>query len=162
MCLLKLTFKEFIKFKQKKQCRVLITSISTYYSFLPEFTGSVNIRFFCACLVHWTSLYNSSKRFICKSLVELYLNVMYKLFPKEQRSGGGLSSPQNVPMSWLEHLGPSLISMYDPKHDGNSNNPSASCTLFPSCAKITQVHCLPEPQTAGLFELLMNPDVSLA
>ena len=87
---------------------------------------------------------------------------MYKLFPKEQREGGGLSSPQNVPMSWLEHLGPSLISMYDPKHDGNSNDSSASSTLCPSCAKITQVHCRSEPQTAGLFELLMNPDVSLA
>ena len=112
--------------------------------------------------MHCTSLYNSSKRVLRKSLVELYLNVMYKLFPKEQRSGGGFSSPQNVPMSWLEHLGPSLISMYDPKHDGNSNVSRASCTLYPSCAKITQVHCLPEPQTAGLFELLINPDVSLA
>ena len=87
---------------------------------------------------------------------------MYKLFPKEQRTGGGLSSPQNVPMSWLEHLGPSLICMYDPKHDGSSNDSHASCTLYPSCAKITQVHCLPDPQTAGLFELLMNSDVLLA
>ena len=52
--------------------------------------------------------------------------------------------------------------MYDPEQDGNSKDSRTSCTLCPSCAKITQVHCLPEPQTAGLFELLMNPEVSLA
>lgn len=78
--------------------------------FLPELTGSVNSSCFSACAVHCTSLYSSSKRVICKSLVELYLNVIHRLFPKEQRVGGGFSVPQNVPMSWLEHLGPSLIS----------------------------------------------------
>lgn len=129
--------------------------------FLPEFTGSVN-SIFCAgaWLAHCVSLYNSLNRFICKSLVELYLYVIHKLFPKEQRSTGGFSSPQNVPISWLEHLGPSRISKNDPKQDGNTNDSSLSLTLYPSCANSTQVHCLPLPQMAGLFELLINPEVS--
>lgn len=94
--------------------------------------------------------------------MELYLNVIHKLFPKEHISSGGFSSPQNVPIIGLEQLGPSLISMKDPKQERKANDSSVSWTLKPSGANIIQVHCLPEPHNPGLFELVMNREVPFA
>jgi len=84
------------------------------------------------------------------------------LFPEEQISGGGFLSPQNRPINSLEVAELSLISMNEPKQDGNVNTSSVSLTLKPLSADITHVHCLPEPQTAGLSELVINLDVLLA
>ena len=98
----------------------------------------------------------------CKSLVELYLKVIHKLFPDEQIFAGGFSSPQNLPIRALEKVEPSLISRNEPKQDGKVNDSSVSPTLKPLTADIIHVHCLPEPQTAGLFELVMDRDVLFA
>ena len=94
--------------------------------------------------------------------MELYLKLIHKLFPEEQISAGGLSSPQNLPIRALEKVEPSLISRNDSKQDGNVNASSVSPTLKPLTADIIHVHCLSEPQRAGLFELVMNRDVLFA
>ena len=108
------------------------------------------------------ALYISSNRFISKSLVELYLNDIHKLFPKEQISSGGFSFPQNFPIIGLEQVGPSLISIKDPRQERKTNDSVVSCTWKPSGAVITHVHCLSEPHTVGFFELVMNWDVLFA
>ena len=108
------------------------------------------------------ALYISSNRFISKSLVELYLNDIHKLFPKEQISSGGFSFPQNFPIIGLEQVGPSLISIKDPRQERKTNDSIVSCTWKPSGAVITHVHCLSEPHTVGFFELVMNWDVLFA
>jgi len=90
------------------------------------------------------------------------VKVTRMLFPEEQISGGGFLSPQNRPINSLEVAELSLISMNEPKQDGNVNTSSVSLTLKPLSADITHVHCLPEPQTAGLSELVINLDVLLA
>ena len=117
---------------------------------------------FCTRLVQCIALYINLKRLIRKSPADLYVKVTRMLFPEEQISGGGFLSPQNRPINSLEVAEPSVISMNEPKQDGNINTSSVSLTLKPLSADITHVHCLPEPQTAGLSELVINLDVLLA
>ena len=142
---------------------VILRFIIINTSQLPLLTGLGPVKIcFCASWLQCIALYINSNRLICKSLVDLYLNVIHKLLPVEQISVGGFSLPQNLPTSSLEHAGPSLISINDPKQVGNANVSSVSLTLKPSSADIIHVHCLSEPQIAGLFELVMNRDVLLA